>query len=146
MGPLLYIYVRKHSPLKWDIRKKKKDPPKGGFHKKKDTMEIKQTIELYKSTQKFLTDLNNQLISNVYEAIRKASKDLGVDPHHFYAITEAMRAPFGCKPTGVQMVEDILNKAESTEEYVEFREDVFMGTSHYRKVLTAEVKLIAEYL
>ena len=100
-------------------------------------METKQTIELYKSTEKFLADLNDQLISNVYEAIKKASKELVVGTHHFQAITEAMRAPFGFKPTGVQMIEDILNKAKSNEEYVEFREDVLMGTSHYRKVLTS---------
>ena len=109
-------------------------------------METKQTIELYKSTQKFLEDLNDQLISSVYGAIKKASEELGVNTFHFNAITEKMRSPFGCKPTGVQMIEDILNKAKSTEEYVEFREDVFMGASHYRKVLTSEVKVIAKYL
>ena len=109
-------------------------------------METKRTIELYKSTQQFLNDLNDQLIASVYGAIRKAEEELGVSRGRFRAIEEYMRAPFGYRPTGVQAVECILGKAESEEEYVEFREDVFMGTSHYRKVLTSEVKVIAKYL
>ena len=109
-------------------------------------METKRTIELYKSTQEFLKNLNDELISAVYSAIHKAEQELGVGHGHFYAIEEMMRAPFGHRPTGVQAIECILGKAQSEEEYVEFREDVIMGVSQYRKVLTSEVKVIAKYL
>lgn len=109
-------------------------------------MKATQTIELYKSTQKFLEDLNQSILGQVYEAIHKAEEALEAERGRFYAITEYLRAPFGRKPTGVEAVETILSKAQSESEYVEFREDVFMGASHYRKVLTAEVKVIAKYL
>ena len=58
-------------------------------------MNTQQAIDLYKSSKKMLEDLNTCLISKVYEAIKKAEVELGVDFSHFYGLKECIRAPFG---------------------------------------------------
>lgn len=113
---------------------------------KETTMNTKQSIELYKSTQKFLDDLNAQMRSAVYEAIDQAAKDLGKDSYYFHGLHEWMRAPFGHKPTGVEAIEAIKESLTTENAKMRFREDAFMGSSHYYDYPTEEIKVIAKYL
>lgn len=109
-------------------------------------MNTQQAIDLYKSSRKMLEDLNTSLISKVYEAIKKAEVELGVGFSHFYGLKEYIRAPFGEKPSGVAIIENIIRKASSTEEKVFFIEHVFMGSSHSYEYQTSDIKVIAKYL
>ena len=114
--------------------------------KQKEVMNTKTTIELYNATQNYLAELEKQLMNSVHEAMANAAEELGVHPYEFDAIYDYMRAPFGHKPNAVEIINDIMTKAQSDEKEVEFREDVFMGPSHYAKISTEYVKTIAKYL
>ena len=109
-------------------------------------MNTKSTIKLYEATQNYLAKLEKQLMDGIYEAMVNAAEELGVRPYEFDAIYNYMHAPFGHKPKAVEIINNIMTKAQSDEKEVEFREDVFMGPSRYAKISTEYVKTIAKYL
>lgn len=106
-------------------------------------MDTQQTLELYKSTQKFLNDLNEALLKKVYSAISKAEKETNT---HFYGLYDWLRAPFGSKITGVDAIGTIKMFANSDEETVTFFEHVFMQPANKHTYMTSDIKIIAKYL
>lgn len=106
-------------------------------------MDTQQTLELYKSTKKFLDDLNEALLTKVYSAIHKAENELNT---HFYGLRDWLRAPFGSKITGIDAIETIKTLANSDKETVTFYEHVFMRPANKHTYMTSDIKIIAKYL
>lgn len=110
---------------------------------KKENMSTTSTIELYKSTAKFLEDLNGQLLGRVYEAIKKVEDE---QDEYFNGLRDWLRAPFGLKPTGIEAIEHLQYLAGLDKETVSVYEHVLMGSSIEYKYPIETIRLIVKYL
>lgn len=114
-------------------------------------MNASMILNNIKTSYEYIQALKDHLSDMIWEAIDKAEaeyKELHPDYHGVfkYNIDDCCRAPFGRKMTPEELYNQIKSDSKSTKEFVEFREDVLMGRSHYYKISVEYIKIIAKHL
>lgn len=108
-------------------------------------------IQNIKTSTDYINALKNHLSDIIWDAIDKADAEYKeTDPDYLGSfkrnIGECCRAPFGHKISPEDLYRKIKCESKSSEPFVNFREDVYTGPSHYYKIPTEYVQMIAKHL
>lgn len=100
------------------------------------------SVELYKEMAKCLEDTNAEILERIHGAIASAEFELD---YGLLGLRDYIRAPFGRKPTGVEVYDALMKAAESGADEVVFSEHVLMGPDVKHVLSKKEIGLIVKW-